>query len=851
MGDSPDQGRPAKRIKLAPPSQPLHSQQHLRQQRLLRPAPSDMLVPPAAASLAPTTFVHVVPSARRRRNRTHSRGGGRAAASGAEVVRPADAVNTVLETGSSPASTASPSSLVSSTSSATLHEPVPEHMHLMTAAELEMAAMEMAFGPPEMTPLPAEFDLSPIGQDSFDLAASFEQQPHLPWDLFTSSPYDPPQPSPPPAEHQPLRRRPQQKPHGFLSPFRDCLESFGKLPSLRFPRPTDGRVNSYIKFNWPQRKTQGGRSSSVSVATRPNDTDADEVEDITRQPAQPCSSLVASNHRSTNITFEVTPQAMARLQQQWQRKYDRSFSFSGTASSSVRPHLSAQSSSASHGWVNHPSQGAPRLLPAHFGLVSKMDKMDRQLFEFCTLKVSNLVKFFIFLSSSLYCHAVETPMLFDLRVLTVGGNTDIGNWCPGRSVLGKTNLWLHDFAAMEGSEGVLAAIQSLAGIYVYDYQPLEGINKRINYRFSQAESRLSQLLAKPTLSDDEASELITIFSILSMQDIVLIERRRKRPHVPRWLEGFKQGAYFLETIDEGARFWSKSNVQLSSLRISQSIIVGRAVILSQLMTNLPSPDDFDPEEETGRFGWLLYGDVRDMYEIHGGCGFSKKLLHALSQITYCAARLKQCPESPVIPLTAKFLFSELLDMRQWSSAPRSRPWELARDMPQTVEWVRAVPQRYVINDPTEMTEVTAEAWRIAAIIYLQCRAMRLPRNHPDVVANLADLAKCIEIMPTSGSIFTAQAPLFPVFLLGMLATVDRHVIVAQTWFENVTSTPVRSSVPPLYEALKRIWSWIDHEPSLMLWDDDELEEQVGHRDPWWEHLVARVLESEDQILCLT
>ncbi|UKZ50042.1 hypothetical protein TrVGV298_004297 [Trichoderma virens] len=368
----------------------------------------------------------------------------------------------------------------------------------------------------------------------------------------------------------------------------------------------------------------------------------------------------------------------------------------------------------------------------------------------------------------------------------------IRNWCPGRSILGKTNSWLQDFAPMEGNNGVLCAMQSLAGIYVYDYQPLEDISRRINHRFALAEARLSELLSKMELTVAETSELITISSILSMQDIVLTERRRKQPHNPRWLEGFKQSEHFLEQIDEGSRFWSKSNVQQSSLRISQSIIVGRAVVLSQLMAPLKSPSVFDPEKEAARFGWLLYGNMEDMYEIHGGCGFSKKLLHSMSQISYCAARLYQDPESTIAPLTAKFLLSELREMRQWSSAPDSAPWEEAKSLPQTIEMVRAAPEGFVIESACHMTEVTAEAWRFAAIIYLQCRALRMPRNHPEVLGDLSDLAKCINIMPTSGYNFTAQAPLFPVFLLGMLATVPAHVSVAQTWFEKVTSTPVRS-----------------------------------------------------------
>lgn len=73
---------------------------------------------------------------------------------------------------------------------------------------------------------------------------------------------------------------------------------------------------------------------------------------------------------------------------------------------------------------------------------------------------------------------------------------------------------------MHESAGVRAAIQSLAGIYIYDYQPMDNIRQRTNQRFSDAETRLSGLLEEPaSLDDEEASELITIASILSMQDV--------------------------------------------------------------------------------------------------------------------------------------------------------------------------------------------------------------------------------------------------------------------------------------------------------------------------------------------
>ncbi|KAL7938629.1 fungal-specific transcription factor domain-containing protein [Trichoderma chlorosporum] len=666
----------------------------------------------------------------------------------------------------------------------------------------------------DTVPPPAELGLTSSDLDSPSSSISSEQKSYSPQDLFVSTTINEPI-LPSQAEQKHHGSKTQSRSYAFGSPFRDCVGSFGKQSFRRFLRPTDGRVNSYIKFNWPQRRSNDGRSSSISGATQPgSDADNDQIEEIARPLTQSSSALVPSG----SLSNQHSKQPSSYITTVWpnsHRKLDRSLSFSdGTLPSAESSHSGISPymhSWGPHSWAHHPSLKGPRLLPSHFGLVSKMDKIDRQLWAFY-----------------------------------------IRNWCPGRSILGKTNSWLQDFAPMEGNNGVLCAIQSLAGIYVFDYQPLEEISRRINHRFALAEARLAQLLSDRRRTVAETSELITISSILSMQDIVLVERRRKRPFAPRWLEGSKQCEHFLEAIDEGSRFWSKSNVQLSSLRISQSIIVGRTVVLSQLMSPLKSPFTFDPEREAARFGWLLHGNVQDMYEIHGGCGFSKKLLHCFSQISYCAARLYQDPESQVVPLTAQFLRSELLDMRQWSSAPDAAPWEVVKSQPQTIEMVRAAPEGYVIESACHMTEVTAEAWRIAAILYLQCRALRMPRNHPEVVNNLTDLAKCINIMPTSGYNFTAQAPLFPVFLLGLLATTPEHASVAQAWFEKVTNTPVRSSVPPLYESLKRIWIWIDAEPTLKLpVDGSKIDDDVGRRLPWWEYLVKRVQKNEAETLCLT
>ncbi|KHO01709.1 uncharacterized protein MAM_00710 [Metarhizium album ARSEF 1941] len=613
----------------------------------------------------------------------------------------------------------------------------------------------------------------------------------------------------------------------FQSPFRDCIGTFGLYKSQFFSRPLDGKVNGYIKFSWPkdkhgkQRPTRRTNSSHDTTRVFEMDGPTEGNDELTSQSSTALIGPSSAPSRGGEDVIELAVDLSSF--------YDLPSTQTIASHAPVGSHSLADLSNA-FSQVAH--MGAPKLLPSQYGYDAKMDDTDRRFWMFCEYNA---------ISGKRWVKSQRA----DEQI------RDIRNWCPGRSVLDDTNLWLKDFAQMHKSVGVRSAIQSLAGIYIYDYLPLESIRNRVNQRFSDAEKRFSQLLNDPATAKDEAlaNELITIAVILSMQDIVLTERRLKNPFSPRWLQGFRQGEQFLEATDHGSRFWKSSNVQSSSLRNSQSIIVGRAVILAQPMTSLPPPHEFDAEKEASRFGWLLYGIERDMYQIHGGCGFSKKLLHTLNQVTYCAARLQQEPETPIVPMTADYLHSELLHMRQWS--PESKSWEAANSGPSVIEWVRSVPEGYQIDTNALMTDVTAEAWRFTAIIHLQCRVMRLPRNHPDVISNLDDLAKCITIMPTSGSQFTAQAPLFPVFLLGMLATRQEHKAVSKTWFDEVLQTPVRSSVPPLHTALLHIWEWIDKEIPVLFEPLLHTNQPIYLRQPWWEQLVTLVQQQEQEVLCLT
>jgi hypothetical protein len=124
-------------------------------------------------------------------------------------------------------------------------------------------------------------------------------------------------------------------------------------------------------------------------------------------------------------------------------------------------------------------------------------------------------------------------------------------------------------------------------------------------------------------------------------------------------------------------------------------------------------------------------------------------------------------------------------------------------------------------------------------------------------------------MPTSGIVFTAQAPLLPVFFLGILETTPNHKEICKHWMDMVMTIPVRSvgspynivvmkanqmcsqSVPPIATALKHLWEWTAEDPRLNPATSDPIPTDISLRDPWWEYLVERVQEDEQEILCLT
>lgn len=272
------------------------------------------------------------------------------------------------------------------------------------------------------------------------------------------------------------------------------------------------------------------------------------------------------------------------------------------------------------------------------------------------------------------------------------------------------------------------------GLYVFDYTQSVVLFRRINREFRTSELLFSKLLAKDARSYKEDTEFMVLVVMLAMQDvrtnsrlvcrfsftdkrslqIILFERRRKLPQKPRWLEAFLLAEKVIELRVPNLSFRKAQNVQLTGLQNAHSVMVGRSLILAQTMDKLHL-ESFDVTKEGQRFQWLWFGNLD---EIHGGCGFSKKLLHTIGRVTWITAAVSQNPAFVVVGEHCLRMLQNLVQVNSESD------YLLAPEGGQPVEALRGIRDGYIIQRPEEMTAVTAEAWRLAAIAYLQCRMMR-------------------------------------------------------------------------------------------------------------------------------
>ncbi|KAK4185040.1 fungal-specific transcription factor domain-containing protein [Podospora australis] len=402
-------------------------------------------------------------------------------------------------------------------------------------------------------------------------------------------------------------------------------------------------------------------------------------------------------------------------------------------------------------------------------------------------------------------------------------------FCPGRMLLPE-NYWSSQVAAIAvTNKAARHALLAFATAYALDYQPTETMRERANHHYRSAVRLIEEALQREeTYSPGNEDGIVAAIILVLSNDIVNWESRRPKGLEPLWREGARAGRLVLDQSDPGYRYWKNQNVQCTPARTGNANWIAYTDICAQPVTPLS-------EENAGnRYSWLLAGSEKDVHRIQGITGLCPKLLHIFSQITHLAALLSKNPDGEVVRCAAIRIRKRLKSLRQWCEG--SDGYDSADKLLESC----ILDDNGKVNDALKVVELSAHAWVPAAEIYLHCRVYRKPRSHPHVLAAMDVLVQCVKRLPCTGELFTSQSPFFPVTLMAMLSYREDDRKVSRDWFEVVlTGAQCRSSVPPVWDAIKELWGWWDNEVIEPAYDEDQL---MGHRDPWWETMVEKLVE---------
>ncbi|KAF3284315.1 hypothetical protein TWF970_011533 [Orbilia oligospora] len=302
--------------------------------------------------------------------------------------------------------------------------------------------------------------------------------------------------------------------------------------------------------------------------------------------------------------------------------------------------------------------------------------------------------------------------------------------CSGRTLLDKENIHLLEIAPMaDKSKGVCHAVLSLASAYLLDYWPSPSFAARANYHYRESIKWLTEEL-KNTQNYEPGKEeaLVTTLSLLIHNEIVCWEPTEESL-VPAWYRAARLARRVLDTSDPGYYYKLRRNVQESKARHR----IGNEIAFCEILSSAFAP--VEEEDLGGRcpYSWLMSGTETEFTKIEGNTGMCAKVLYTLAQITY---------------MTGKFA-KDLLD-------------------------ACILDENGLVKTKEEATDLTAQTYIQAALIYLECRFFRRTPYHPSVRRNLDFLIKCFDRCPTSGDLYTAQTPVFGVAIAGVVATTEKE-----------------------------------------------------------------------------
>ncbi|KAI4644028.1 uncharacterized protein J4E78_009811 [Alternaria triticimaculans] len=191
-------------------------------------------------------------------------------------------------------------------------------------------------------------------------------------------------------------------------------------------------------------------------------------------------------------------------------------------------------------------------------------------------------------------------------------------------------------------------------------------------------------------------------------------------------------------------------------------------------------------------------------------GVSPQLLFLISSIT----SLPTGPYRLNKLMYAQAQEKQLQDLKQWSSEP---------DGPEK-----------------EILLATAEAFRLAALIYLRCRVYGFTRFHSSILELSDALHTLILSLPVKGPLYTAIYPVWPFFIAAVTANSDKR----DRLYQRVV--PIRegdkNTLPPVLRRISGMRTWLANQDTSCQRDDG-----------WWDEMLSpksSTIALSPHLLCL-
>ncbi|KAJ4379109.1 hypothetical protein N0V86_005151 [Didymella sp. IMI 355093] len=193
--------------------------------------------------------------------------------------------------------------------------------------------------------------------------------------------------------------------------------------------------------------------------------------------------------------------------------------------------------------------------------------------------------------------------------------------------------------------------------------------------------------------------------------------------------------------------------------------------------------------------WYEKTPPNDAQKICSTLGFSPQLLFIISSITSLALD----SSSGNTLAYAQFQESQLQSLKQWSAEPRG-------------------PEHDILL-------ATAEAFRLAALIYLRCRIFGMTRFHPSIVDLSDTLCTLVLSLPVKGALYTAIYPVWPLFVAAVTVNSDKR----DRLYQRVV--PIRegdkNTLPAVLGRVSGLRVWLAQQDPL-----------CQRRDGWWDEMMS-------------